>query len=75
MYEDGLRQGCRMIADGKSAQWSDIRSVGGFNLIPVAVARDIRQVMPVSGSYTGMSDAFLGMSVEVSVVEAPADHQ
>jgi hypothetical protein len=27
------------------------RSVGGFNLIPVAVARDIRQVMPVSGNF------------------------
>ena len=27
------------------------RSVGGFNLIPVAVARDIRQAMPVAGSF------------------------
>jgi transglutaminase-like putative cysteine protease len=43
------------------------RSVGGFNLIPVAVARDIRQAMPVSGSFVGMTDAFLGMNVEVSV--------
>jgi transglutaminase-like putative cysteine protease len=43
------------------------RSVGGFNLIPVAVARDIRQAMPVSGSFMGLSDAFLGMGVEVSV--------
>ena len=43
------------------------RSVGGFNLIPVAVARDIRQVMPVTGSFVGMTDAFQGMAVEVSV--------
>ena len=43
------------------------RSVGGFNLIPVAVARDIRQAMPVSGSFIGPTDAFLGMGVEVSV--------
>ena len=43
------------------------RSVGGFNLIPVAVARDIRQAMPVAGSFVGMSDAFMGMNVEVSV--------
>ena len=43
------------------------RSVGGFNLIPVAVARDIRQAMPVAGSFVGMADAFLGMSVEVHV--------
>jgi transglutaminase-like putative cysteine protease len=43
------------------------RSVGGFNLIPIAVARDIRQVVPVSGSFIGSTDAFLGMAVEVSV--------
>jgi len=43
------------------------RNVGGFNLIPVAVARDIRQAMPVSGSFLGMTDAFQGMSVEVLV--------
>jgi transglutaminase-like putative cysteine protease len=44
------------------------RSVGGFNLIPVAVARDIRQAMPVAGSFVGASDAFLGMSVDVRVI-------
>ena len=43
------------------------RSVGGFNLIPVAVARDIRQAMPVAGSFLGAADAFQGMSVEVVV--------
>ena len=43
------------------------RSVGGFNLIPVAVARDIRQAMPVSGSFVGMTNAFQEMGVEVSV--------
>lgn len=43
------------------------RSVGGANLIPVAVGRNIKQVMPVSGSFNGMSDAFTGMTVEVSV--------
>ncbi len=43
------------------------RSVGGANLIPVAVARDIRQTMPVTGSFSGMSDAFAGMTVEVRV--------
>lgn len=42
-------------------------SVGGFNLIPVAVARDIKQAMPVSGSFVGMTDSFAGMNVEVSV--------
>lgn len=43
------------------------RSVGGFNLIPVAVARDIAQVVPVAGSFVGQTDAFIGMTVEVSV--------
>ena len=43
------------------------RSVGGFNLIPVAVARDIRQTIPVSGSFAGSTGAFANMSVEVLV--------
>lgn len=43
------------------------RSVGGFNLIPVAVARDIRQIMPVAGSFVGPADAVLPIDVEVSV--------
>lgn len=43
------------------------RSVGGLNLIPVAVARDIRQVMPITGSFVGATNALLGMSVEVFV--------
>ena len=34
------------------------RAVGGSNLIPVAVARVIQQVMPVTGSFVGMTDAF-----------------
>jgi transglutaminase-like putative cysteine protease len=43
------------------------RSVGSANLIPVAIGRDIRLVMPVAGSFVGMTDAFHGMSVEVCV--------
>jgi transglutaminase-like putative cysteine protease len=46
------------------------RSVGGANLIPVAVARDIKQTIPVAGSFNGMSDAFKGMSVEVEVTSS-----
>jgi transglutaminase-like putative cysteine protease len=48
------------------------RSVGGANLIPVAVARDIRQAMPVSGSFVGDSDAFAGMTVAVEVTSGAA---
>jgi len=45
------------------------RSIGGFNLIPVAVARDIAQVVPVAGSFVGSTDAFRGMTVSVSVTQ------
>jgi transglutaminase-like putative cysteine protease len=49
------------------------RSVGGFNLVPVAVGRHIRQIMPVVGSFVGTSDACLGLTVGVyiSATEAP----
>lgn len=47
------------------------RSVGGFNLIPVAVARDIRQTIPVSGSFVGDRKAFKEMGVRVQV--APSE--
>lgn len=42
-------------------------ALGGFNLIPVAVARDIHQAMPVTGSYAGGPEAFGEMAVEVLV--------
>jgi transglutaminase-like putative cysteine protease len=45
------------------------RNMGGANLIPVAVARDISGVVPISGGFTGPSDAFLGMEVAVEVTE------
>jgi len=43
------------------------RSVGGANLIPVAVGRDMAQIIPVAGSFVGVTDAFQDMSVEVTV--------
>ncbi|WP_299900757.1 transglutaminase family protein [uncultured Ruegeria sp.] len=43
------------------------RSVGSKNLIPVAAGRDIHQVSPVSGSFSGGSDALYELSVMVSV--------
>ena len=48
------------------------RSVGSANLIPVA-ARDIRQVVPVAGSFVGASDALLGMTVEVTVSQVAGE--
>ncbi len=67
--------------DGSTHAWAEVyvpgagwvtfdptnRAVGGRNLIPVAVARHINQAMPVTGSFTGMTNAFRDMQVEVSV--------
>jgi transglutaminase-like putative cysteine protease len=71
----------RMYEVGTTHAWAEIfvpgagwitfdptnRGVGGSNLIPVAVARDLAEATPVSGSFIGMTDAFQGMSVEVVV--------
>ncbi|MGY6548372.1 MAG: transglutaminase family protein [Roseinatronobacter sp.] len=46
------------------------RSVGSANLIPVAAARHISQVAPVTGSFHGRPGDLLGMHVEVSVALA-----
>jgi transglutaminase-like putative cysteine protease len=43
------------------------RSMGGANLIPVAVTRDIAQSVPVAGSFVGAFDAFISMGVEIEV--------
>ena len=43
------------------------RSVGSANLIPVAVARNIHQISPVSGSFSGRNGDFLGLDVTVDV--------
>ncbi|MBL4915604.1 transglutaminase family protein [Tabrizicola sp. DMG-N-6] len=43
------------------------RSVGSQNLIPVAVGRDIHQVVPVSGSFSGSLNAHSDITVDVYV--------
>lgn len=47
--------------------------VGGPNLIRVAVARDPSQAIPVQGTYQGLAEDFLDMSVEVVVTTGPLD--
>jgi transglutaminase-like putative cysteine protease len=44
--------------------------IGGRNLIRVAVARDASQAIPLSGSFTGDTGAYLGMEVDVKVTVA-----
>lgn len=46
------------------------RSVGSTNLIPVAVARRIQQVAPVTGSFHGRPTDVLSMEVRVDVEDA-----
>jgi transglutaminase-like putative cysteine protease len=41
--------------------------VGEANLIPVAVARSNRQIMPVAGTFAGAAEDFIGMEVKVRV--------
>ena len=43
------------------------RSMGSANLVPVAAARNIAQVAPVSGSFSGRPGDMLEMSVQVTV--------
>jgi transglutaminase-like putative cysteine protease len=45
--------------------------VGSRDLIRVGVARDPRQAKPLSGSFTGGRDAYLGMTVQVNVTREP----
>jgi transglutaminase-like putative cysteine protease len=42
--------------------------IGGENLIRVAVTRDPSQAVPISGSFTGDANAYLGMQVDVTVL-------
>ncbi len=44
-------------------------TIGGGNLIRVAVTRDISQAVPIAGSFVGASDDYLGMTVEVLVAQ------
>jgi len=45
------------------------RTMGDYSLIPVAVARDITQTVPVSGSFIGVPGDFLDLTVDVRVSE------
>lgn len=47
--------------------------IGGRNLIRVAVARDPSQAAPLTGSFMGPPDAYLGMTVEVQVSVVPPE--
>ncbi len=72
--------GTALVGAGSTHAWAEVyvpgagwitfdptnRSMGNYNLIPVAVTRHIGQSIPVAGSYAGPAAAFLGMTVDVT---------
>ena len=72
------------VGDGSTHAWVEVfvpgagwisfdptnRSVGSTNLIPVAVARRIQQVAPVTGSFHGRPTDVVSMEVRVVVEDA-----
>jgi transglutaminase-like putative cysteine protease len=74
------------IGAGTTHAWADIYipgsgwiaydptngTIGGANLIRVAVTRDISQAVPISGSFVGPPGSYLGMTVDVAVVAEAA---
>ena len=78
--------GGSLIGGGSTHAWVEIyvpgagwvafdptnRTMGGAHLIPVAVGRNISQIVPVAGTFTGVPDDMIGMDVNVSVVEVKA---
>jgi transglutaminase-like putative cysteine protease len=76
------------IGAGTTHAWADIYlpgvgwiaydptngTIGGRDLIRVAVTRDISQAVPVAGSFVGMTDDYLGLTVDVAVVSESPGH-
>jgi transglutaminase-like putative cysteine protease len=81
LYNPSVDGGPATIGAGATHAWADIylpgagwiaydptnATIGGLNLIRVAVTRDIRQAVPIAGNFVGTPGDFLGMSVDVTV--------
>jgi len=75
------------IGAGATHAWADIYvpgagwiaydptngTIGGMDLIRVAVTRDIAQAVPIQGSFVGPPGSYLGMTVDVAVVAESLD--
>ena len=82
-----VRGGSRHVGDSATHAWLQVYLpgagwvefdptngiVGNRDLIRVAVARDPKQAIPLSGTWTGFPSDHLGMTVEVSVSAATED--
>ena len=81
------RDGSRTLGGGSTHAWCEVYVpgagwaefdptngiVGNRDLIRVAVARDPRQVIPLSGSYDGTAADFDSLSVQVNVTTETED--
>jgi transglutaminase-like putative cysteine protease len=81
--------GTGAIGAGTTHAWADIYvpgsgwiaydptngTIGGLDLIRVAVTRDISQAVPIAGSFVGSAGSYLGMTVDVSVVSESASRR
>ena len=87
LYNPGGEAGRERVGAGATHAWAQIFLPGAGwvefdptngivgttrDLIRVAVARDPRQAVPLSGTWTGFPSDSLGMTVEVEVTETPA---
>ncbi|ESR24590.1 Transglutaminase [Lutibaculum baratangense AMV1] len=90
LYDDALVGGGEgLVGGGETHAWLQVflpgagwvefdptnGIIGGRNLIRVGIARDPSQASPLSGSYEGAAEDFLGMDVEVTVAAEGPDDQ
>jgi transglutaminase-like putative cysteine protease len=82
LYSPSADSSIAPISAGTTHAWADIyvpgsgwisfdptnATIGGGDLIRVAVTRDIRQAVPIAGGFGGAPESYLGMTVNVSVV-------
>jgi transglutaminase-like putative cysteine protease len=82
--EDKVEGGGPVVGGGATHAWAQIYLpgagwvemdptndlVGGRNLLRVAVTRDPKQAIPLSGSFTGAPADYLGLSVSVEITTA-----